>query len=383
MTQTRPETDDLLESLLETLSVHRSAVLWKTEGLSEWDLRRPLTPTGTSILGLVKHLATMESQYFGACLGRDHVAIPWAGELDSAEPSRLGTSVDLVALPSESSEMLIDLYRRAGEATDAALRDVGLAAEARVPWWGASGRAVTTAHLLAFVTAETARHAGHLDILREMIDGASGWSPDAPVMQLSAPEDRRRHHAQAEAYAREARDGQTDAWAQPSLRSERLVLTPTTAEDFEGVRRMHGDPHSALMMHNPVWTEENAQRLFAQKLAEAGRRHKQSWTVRTQEGEFVGRVILTLEEHRQAVLGWSVVPEARGKGYAAEAVAEVIALAERDHEVHRVTAVIDAENTASKRVAEKCGLTRTAVHEDSRLVNGRWRSHEVWAAILS
>ena len=43
----------------------RQALLWKLDGLSDYDIRRPLTPTGTNLLGLVKHLATWEARYFG------------------------------------------------------------------------------------------------------------------------------------------------------------------------------------------------------------------------------------------------------------------------------------------------------------------------------
>ena len=48
----------------------RQALVWKLEGLSEYDVRRPLTATGTNLLGLVKHLATLEAWYFGEVFGR-------------------------------------------------------------------------------------------------------------------------------------------------------------------------------------------------------------------------------------------------------------------------------------------------------------------------
>ena len=48
----------------------REAVLWKLDGLSEYDIRRPLTPTGTNLLGLIKHLATWEARYFGEVFDR-------------------------------------------------------------------------------------------------------------------------------------------------------------------------------------------------------------------------------------------------------------------------------------------------------------------------
>jgi hypothetical protein len=56
--------------LLRYLQDGRDALLWKLDGLSEYDIRRPLTPTGTNLLGLVKHIASVELGYFGDTFGR-------------------------------------------------------------------------------------------------------------------------------------------------------------------------------------------------------------------------------------------------------------------------------------------------------------------------
>ena len=58
------------ETLVEYLQSARDAMVWKVEGLSEYDARRPMTPTGTNLLGLVKHLASVELGYFGDTFGR-------------------------------------------------------------------------------------------------------------------------------------------------------------------------------------------------------------------------------------------------------------------------------------------------------------------------
>ena len=61
-------------------------MLWKLDGLSEYDIRRPLTPTGTNLLGLVKHLASVELGYFGEVFGRpSDIPLPWFEE--NAEPN--------------------------------------------------------------------------------------------------------------------------------------------------------------------------------------------------------------------------------------------------------------------------------------------------------
>jgi Protein of unknown function (DUF664) len=59
----------------------REALLWKRDGLGEYDIRRPLTPTGTNLLGLVKHQATWELIYFGPVFGRPHQEpLPWTAD---------------------------------------------------------------------------------------------------------------------------------------------------------------------------------------------------------------------------------------------------------------------------------------------------------------
>jgi len=149
----------------------REAVLWKLDGLSEYDVRRPLTPTGTNLLGLVKHLATMEYGYFGDCFGRPHgEPMPWIAE--GAEPN-----ADMWATAGESREQITGLYQRACAHADATIDALPLDAPGRVPWWGEDGIGVPLHMILVHVIAETDRHAGHADIVRELIDGAAGLSP--------------------------------------------------------------------------------------------------------------------------------------------------------------------------------------------------------------
>ena len=145
----------------------RGALLWKLEGLSEYDVRRPLTPTGTNLLGLIKHQAGGELEYFGTVFGRPHgESLPWMA--DDAEPN-----AGMWATPEESRAEIVALYRRAWQHADETITALPLDALGRVPWWGDDG-AVTLHHILVHVTAETQRHAGHADIVRELIDGAAG-----------------------------------------------------------------------------------------------------------------------------------------------------------------------------------------------------------------
>ncbi len=150
----------------------RGSVLWKLEGLSEYDVRRPLVPTGTNLLGLVKHLACVEIGYFGDTFGR-----PFAGNLpwDEAEPNS-----DMFATPAESREFITGLYRQAWAHSDATVEALDLGATGRVPWWPADRNEVTLHHVLVRVIAETGQHAGHADILRELIDGTAGLTAGRP-----------------------------------------------------------------------------------------------------------------------------------------------------------------------------------------------------------
>ena len=155
------------EILHDKLREARAALLSRLDGLGEYDLRRPLTPTGTNLLGLVKHLAGVELGYFGETFGRPaDLPLPWAGHED--EPN-----VDMWASPAESRDQIVRLYRLAWAHADTTISDLPLDAVGRVPWWGERGE-VSLHQILVHVIAETNRHAGHADIVRELIDGAAG-----------------------------------------------------------------------------------------------------------------------------------------------------------------------------------------------------------------
>lgn len=167
MTGSDPKAD-----LSRYLQVARDALLWKLEGLSEYDVRRPLVPTGTNLLGLVKHVASVEAGYFGETFGRPFdEPRPWLDE--DAEPN-----ADMWATVEESREDIVDLYRRVWVHSDATIDALALDAAGRVPWWRPDRNEVTLHRILIHVIAETHRHAGHADIVRELVDGAAGLRAD-------------------------------------------------------------------------------------------------------------------------------------------------------------------------------------------------------------
>ncbi|GLX04720.1 DinB family protein [Microbispora sp. NBRC 16548] len=150
------------------LQAARDALLWKLDGLSEYEIRRPLTPTGTNLLGLVKHLAGVEAGYFGETFGRPFgEPLPWME--DDAEDN-----ADMWATADESRDNIVGLYRRVWQHADSTIAALALDATGRVRWWPDERSEVTLHQILVHVIAETNRHAGHADIVRELIDGEAG-----------------------------------------------------------------------------------------------------------------------------------------------------------------------------------------------------------------
>ena len=167
MTGSDPKAD-----LHRYLQAGRDALLWKLEGLSEYDIRRPMVRTGTNLLGLVKHVASVEAGYFGATFGRPFAEpLPWLD--DGAEPN-----ADMWATAEEAREHIVGLYRRVWTHSDATIESLALDAIGQVPWWPPDRGEVTLHRILMHMTAETHRHAGHADIVRELIDGAAGLRED-------------------------------------------------------------------------------------------------------------------------------------------------------------------------------------------------------------
>ncbi|WP_104164925.1 DinB family protein [Cryobacterium sp. N22] len=159
---------DIKADLRRYLQEGREALVWKLEGLSEYDIRRPLVPTGTNLLGLVKHMAGVEAGYLGATFGRPFPEpLPWLDD-DTEDNSDMWATLD------ESRDTVVDLYRRVWAHSEATLDVVPLDGIGRVAWWS-EGRDVVSLHLiLVHLISETHRHAGHADIVRELIDGAAG-----------------------------------------------------------------------------------------------------------------------------------------------------------------------------------------------------------------
>lgn len=162
-------------NLLTYLQHEREAVLAKLDGLSAYDVRRPLTVTGTNLLGLVKHLATWEARYLGEVFDR-----PFPEPLPrwDLEADRLA---DMWVTSDESVDDVVGRYRRVWAHSDATVQALALGDTGRVAWWGDAE--VPLFNVLVHLLAETSRHAGHADILREELDGAVGTDAEGMSVQ--------------------------------------------------------------------------------------------------------------------------------------------------------------------------------------------------------
>lgn len=149
------------ESLHASLDRHRDVVLWKLDDLGDEQLRRPMTPSGTNLLGLVKHLAAVEYGWFCQTFGRETEPLPFDEDDENA---------DLRVIAEESTAQIVAFYQGARAAADSLIAELDLD-DVGTPW---SGQTVSLRWVLIHMIEETCRHAGHMDIVRELLDGATG-----------------------------------------------------------------------------------------------------------------------------------------------------------------------------------------------------------------
>ena len=178
------------------LKHEREAVLAKLDGVSEYDIRRPLTVTGTNLLGLVKHLATWEARYLGEVFDRPFPEPLPAWDVEAE------LLADMWATEHESRDDVVDRYRRVWQHSDATVAALPLDATGHVAWW--QDAEVPLFNILVHLLAETSRHAGHADILREGLDGAVGTDARGMAEARHDPAFWAKQRAEIEAAARSA-----------------------------------------------------------------------------------------------------------------------------------------------------------------------------------
>ncbi|GAA2012329.1 DinB family protein [Catenulispora yoronensis] len=180
--------------LLASLRFHREVLIWKLDGLSEYDIRRPLTVTGTNLLGLVKHAATWEARYFGEVFGR-----PFP---EPIQPWQEADGSDLWVRADETRDEIIAFYGRAAQHADATIETLSADTPGHVPWWPEPE--TTLINILIHMLLDINRHAGHADILREGLDGRTGGAAkyEEPINAAA----REAHFATVEAAAQQVLD---------------------------------------------------------------------------------------------------------------------------------------------------------------------------------
>lgn len=171
-------TADPAETLRRVLAAGFDTLRWKLDGLDEYELRRPLVPTGTNLLGLAKHVALVSGEYFGLVFDRTSALPP---------PPEDEPNADMWATADESASFVLELLATAKAEAEATLLDLPLDAPGFVPWWGADRGHVTLLDVTVHLIAEINRHVGHADIVRELIDGEVGLR--AAVSNLPSAED--------------------------------------------------------------------------------------------------------------------------------------------------------------------------------------------------
>ena len=180
--------------LHDNLRWAREDLLGKLEGLSEYDVRRPLSRTGTNLLGLVKHLTISAAHYLGSIMGRPGPeSIARFDAPDFVNRDSLWVTVD------ESSAQVLEGYAAACRHADATIESLPIDAPGFVPWWPRPN--VKLFNVMVHVLTETNRHLGHADLVREEIDGALGSDPTPSTAEddaaWSAHRDRLEQAAQA------------------------------------------------------------------------------------------------------------------------------------------------------------------------------------------
>jgi hypothetical protein len=182
---------DQADVLSRYLQAGFQALRWKLQGLSEYDLRRPLVPTATNLLGLAKHVALVSGGYFGSVFGRPDPMPPFPEDEANA---------DMWATPDESSEYILGLLDTAAAHAKSIFAEMPLDAAGSVPWWGEKGN-VTLHTIAVHMIAELNRHAGHADIVRELIDGSAGLRKDVDNLPPQDADAWAAYHARVQAAA--------------------------------------------------------------------------------------------------------------------------------------------------------------------------------------
>ena len=158
---TRAWTGGEKQILSEFLDQQHDVIIWKLDGLTDEQLREPVTPSGMCLLALAKHVAAVQAYWLCEIFGR------------ATDPWRLEASDDVELDPSDTADGILAFYERARAAGKDAIDEIDLDATATT-WLGDT---VSFRWAILHTIEEAARHAGHADLIRERIDDTAGYLP--------------------------------------------------------------------------------------------------------------------------------------------------------------------------------------------------------------
>lgn len=156
------------EMLCGWLDFHRATILRKVDGAPDDALWRPMVDSGTSLLGLVKHLAFAEHYWFTEVFAGEPVLLPRPNgpeDFRVAEHETAEDVIDMYMAACDRSRRIVDVATldEPGRGNVANRRSEGGPFRPSLRW------------IVTHMIEETARHNGHADILREQVDGVTGW----------------------------------------------------------------------------------------------------------------------------------------------------------------------------------------------------------------
>jgi RimJ/RimL family protein N-acetyltransferase len=171
------------------------------------------------------------------------------------------------------------------------------------------------------------------------------------------------------------------------IETERLLLRPFVAEDFDAVFAMQSRPDVARYLYWDARTVDEVRAALEKKVTSTAIRSEGDAlflaAVLRSTGELVGDVVLfwLSQEHSTAEIGFIVHPDHQGHGYATEAARPLLKLAFEDVQLHRVIGRVEPRNVASARVLEKLGMRQEAHLIENEFVKGEWQSELVYAML--
>jgi RimJ/RimL family protein N-acetyltransferase len=171
------------------------------------------------------------------------------------------------------------------------------------------------------------------------------------------------------------------------LRTERLLLRPFAAGDFDAMLAMQSDEGVVRYLYWDARLPDEVREILERKSRctslERPGDNLAFAVVLDATGEVVGDCGLHWHDndHRQGEIGFIVHPDHQGRGYATEAAGAVLRIGFEEARLHRIVGRTEARNVASAGVLERLGMRREAHLIENEYVKGEWQSELVYALL--